>query len=398
MWFERDLSSKILGLRKNTIGFLGGPRQSGKTALLTRVLGPAARLIECDDLNVRSRLNQDPALFLGELHQPVIIDEAQYCPNVFPELKLRVDRAKRESRVLPAVWVTGSNQTWMNERLRESLSGRSEHHVLNTLSIHELQSHFSIEDFLLRGGWPELNADPGIDPRRFLDDYIRTFVERDIALSSGVSKLGEFLQAIRLLSARTGHLINSSELGGQIGVKGETFQGWMHLLERNGLVSLVPAWSNNLNKRLIRSPKFFFNDVALAVRLQGWQSVDALLVSPLIGSLFETMVFGELMRAREHMEIPLEIFHYRNKEKEEVDFIVKGNSKKGGQKFLAIEAKFARQNVPGLQLPVKLKNDLDHRVEAWVVTLHPESYPIQKGMRHVPVKDLSGALQEWLAN
>jgi predicted AAA+ superfamily ATPase len=398
MWFERDLGPFILRLRKNTIGFLGGPRQSGKSALLTRILDPSTRLIECDDLNVRSRLNQDPALYLGDLQQPLIIDEAQYCPNIFPELKLRVDRAKRESKVLPPIWVTGSNQTWMNDHLRESLSGRSEHFFLNTLSIHELHSHFSLDAFLLRGGWPELNASPEIDFRRFLDDYLRTFVERDIALASGVTKLGEFLQALRLLAARTGHLINSSELGGEIGVKGETFQAWIHILERNGLVSLVPAYSNNLNKRLIRSPKFFFNDVSLAVRLQGWQAVEPLLVSPLIGSLFETMVFGELLRAREHLGLPIEIFHYRNKEKEEIDFIIKGNSKKRGVQFIALESKFARQNIPGVSLPAKLQKDLNHPFEAWVVTLNPESYPIQRKLQHVPIMTLAETLRNWMEN
>ena len=396
MWYQRDLTKKMSELRPNTIGVLSGPRQTGKTALLVHQLGNNAKIITCDDLNVRTRLNQDPALFLGELKAPIIIDEAQYCPMVFPELKLRIDQAKRAKQKLPPIWITGSNQTVMGESVRETLAGRSQHFFLNTLSIHELGKTFRIENFFMRGGWPELNASPEINPISYLDDYVRTFVERDIAFSSGVSKLGEFLQAIRLMAARTGYTINANELGGEIGVKGETFQNWIHILERNGIVTLVNAFSNNLNKRLIRAPKFFFNDVALATRLQGWQAHEPLMVSPLVGHLFETAVFAEILRCRDHLGLPLEFFHYRTKEHEEVDFIIQGHSKTKGLIQLAIEVKFARQGNPEVKWPTKLKADLKALNEKWVVTLNPEQFQNKEGIQFIPIVELANELQRWV--
>ena len=389
MWYQRDILNKIKNLRPNAIGILRGPRQCGKTALLFHELGKDSKILECDDLNVRTRLNQDPSLFLGALNVPTLIDEAQYCPNVFPELKLRVDRAKREGKTLPPIWITGSNQTVMGESVRETLAGRAQFFSLNTLSIHELGASFQIEKFLMRGGWPELNADPKIESISFLDDYIRTFVERDIGLSSGVSKLGEFLQAIRLMAARTGYTLNASELGGEIGIKGSTFQNWIQILERNGIVTLVSAFSNNLNKRLIKTPKFFFNDVALAVRLQGWQSSDPLIVSPMVGHLFETAVFAELLRCRDHLGLPLEIFHYRTKEKEEVDFIVQLGSKNKGKVQIAIEVKFASQSQPQISWPKTLQKDIPNLAQKWVVSLNPRSDSTRDGVRCIPIQKLA---------
>ena len=396
MWYKRDIINNLQALRPNTVGILSGPRQTGKTALLINQFGANARIIECDDLSVRTRLNQDPALFLGEMNTPIIIDEAHYCPMVFPELKLRIDRAKREKKELPQIWITGSNQTLMGETVRETLAGRSQHFSLNTLSIHELGKTFQIKNFLMCGGWPELNANPSIDPISYLDNYIRNFVERDIALASGVTKLGEFLQAIRLMAARTGYTLNVSELGGEIGVKGETFQNWIQILERNGIVTLVNAYSNNLNKRLIRAPKFFFNDVALATRLQGWQSVEPLMVSPLVGHLFETAVFAEILRCRDHLGLSFELFHYRTKEQEEVDLIIQANSRTKGQIQLALEVKFAQQGNPIVKWPKNLKENLKMLTEKWVVTLNPEAFQESDGVRYIPIQELSKELMNWM--
>jgi uncharacterized protein len=396
MWYLRDLSSQLQNLRPNTVGILSGPRQSGKTALLLKQFSPEARLIECDDLSMRTRLNQEPSLILGDLKTPVIIDEAHYCPMIFPELKLRVDRAKRNQTSLPQIWITGSNQTLMDGSVRETLAGRSQYFALNTLSIHELGKTFQIRDFFMRGGWPALNADPSIDPVSYLDDYIRTFVERDIALASGVTKLEEFLRAIQLMAARTAYTVNMQKLGGEIGVKGDTFQNWVQILERNGIVTLVPAFSNNLNKRLIKMPKFYFNDVALATRLQGWRSIDPLIVSPIVGNLFETAVFTELLRCRDHLGLGLDFFHYRTKENEEVDFIIQGQSKTKGPLQLAVEVKFAQQGAPHVIWPKKLDADLKQGSQKWVVTLNSERHHDSNHVLYLSICDLAQELIKWL--
>ena len=396
MWIKRDLSKKIQALSPNFIGILTGPRQTGKSALLFKLLGEGALFLECDDLDVRLRLNSDPSLMLGELKKPILIDEAQYCPNLFPELKLRVDRAKREKKILPAIWLTGSNQTLMHEGIRESLAGRAQYFQLQTFSIHELGSLFQLDSYFWKGGWPEFYQDPTLEPVQYLDDYIRTFVERDIAASAGIEKIGEFLLSLKLLASRLGQLLNASEIGSHAGVKGETLQNWIHLLERNGILSLVQPYFTNLNKRLIRSPKIYFNEVALATRLQGWRAIEPLLLSPQIGFLFENMVFSELLRCKEHLSLGLDLFHYRTKEGEEVDFLIRGQSKTKGELWLAIEVKFARSGKYEIKWPKNLVKDLKVKPTYWVVTASEKerSHTVETSV--VPIHQLSSKLQEWL--
>lgn len=395
MWIYRDLSPFIGQLPKNFIGLLTGPRQCGKSALLIKFLGKSARLLECDDLHVRIGLNSDPALFLGELNAPLIIDEAQHVPNIFSELKLRVDRARREGRVLPPIWLTGSNQLLLSKGVKESLAGRSYHLNLMTLSVHELKRDnlYSYENYLWKGGWPELIKDDSINTVQYLDDYITSFVEKDVALASGVTKIGEFLLCLKLLAARIGYPLNASQVGGRAGVKGETLQNWIHLLERNHLVSLVPPFFENASKRLLKSPTFYFNDIALAVRLQGHQSYETMLLSPQIGMIFQNMVFCELARARIHLRLPFEVFSYRTREGEEVDFLIRGRHKVSGEVWLALEVKFARQGQFKVNWPKAFNGEKYTKI---VVTLAENIRPHSEEILNVPIHELADHLSSWL--
>ena len=394
-WIQRTLTTAILPHLQQPVTILTGPRQSGKTTLIRHLLSERPggyRFLSLDDLQTRSLANEDPTVLLGEITQPILIDEAQYAPNIFPEIKRRIDEARFSGSVLPEIWLTGSHQILMNTQVRESLAGRASYLELHPLSAEELANAriFSQEVFL-KGGWPFLYQQPDVDPVHFLNDYIRSFIEKDIALLSGVQKLSAFDKFLRLLAARTGQILNLSSIAGDIGVQVTTVSDWIGLLEQNRLVSRISAFSTNLSKRAIKSPKFHFLDVGIATRLQGWRSLDPLIVSPAIGGLFESLVCSELIKARDHLRIPLELFHFRSKEHDEIDFILKIETEQG-IKFIAIEAKFAAQSAKGYILPPSCRFKDNSPVSNWVVTFDGAQQQLQHDTMQIPVYKLAKEL------
>src|SRR5437867_6619028 len=320
MWFERDLARQ-LSRPSLPVRIMVGPRQCGKSALIAH-MKPEATWLSLDDIQVRLRAQEDPALLLetsgARPSDPVVLDEAAYAPNLFPEVKRRIDFARRRGEREPEFWITGSNRLLLDREVRESLAGRANYFFLHTLGVSELGREAAISDWLLRGGFPELYVRRDLDPSRYFEDYVRTFVEKDIAATAGVEKLHEFHRTLRLLAARTGGLLDATEIGRLAGVKGQTVSGWLGLLEQNALAYRLTPYHANLSKRVVRTPKIYFLDAGFAAHLQGWRAVEPLLVSPQAGLLFETLVLGELVRARDHRGLSLGLSFWRTKEGEEV--------------------------------------------------------------------------------
>ena len=196
MWIERDLARR-LNRPSLPVRVLVGPRQCGKSALIAR-LKPQASWLSLDDIQTRLRAQEDPALLLeaaARSDAPVVLDEAAYAPNLFPEVKRRVDIARRRGEREPEFWITGSNRLLLDREVRESLAGRANYFFLHTLGVSELGPEAAIPDWLFRSGFPELYARRELDPAQYLEDYVRTFVEKDIAATAGVEKLHEFHSA-----------------------------------------------------------------------------------------------------------------------------------------------------------------------------------------------------------
>lgn len=335
MWIERDFFPPAAATL-HPIRVLKGPRQVGKRALLVH-LGAGAP-IYLDDHATRELALRDPRFFLDQLPGSVLLDEATLAPPLFNELKRRVDEQRRDpSLPVPNVWITGSNQTLLHRTVRESLAGRANYFDLNTLSAHELDRAglFSLEHAFLRGGWPELHANPKLDAVRYLNDLLGTFVERDIVLAAGIERRDALGLMLRLVAARVGQLWNAADVARNAGVEATTVNSWCRTLEENGLLRRVPPYANNLNQRLIKSPKIYFEDVGLATRLQGWSSYQPLLVSPNAGALFENLVLSELTRWFFARGQTPELWILRTKDGVEVDFLVH----LGNQRYVAIEVK-----------------------------------------------------------
>ena len=327
-------------------------------------------VVYLDDAALRRRAQADPRLFLDSFEGPLILDEAARAPALFPELKRRVDEERRIERdsgkpSAADVWITGSNQTLLRGEVQESLAGRATYLDLNTLSAHELGELFSINRYFFSGGWPELYVHPELDPIRYLNDLIATFVERDIVSAAGIEKKSAFTRVLQLAAGRVGELLNNSELASASGVAVTTVQAWLSILEDNGLIYQLPAYYTNINKRLIKAPKFFFIDTGLATRLQGWTELQPLLSSPLVGHLFENIVVGEVLRFFFNRGLPPTLSFLRSKEKVEVDLIVHLPNRRA----LAIEVKRSAQDYTDRQRKLLDSTDLNI-IERWVVAPH----------------------------
>jgi predicted AAA+ superfamily ATPase len=376
-----------------------GPRQAGKSSLLGRQL-PQAIWLSLDDLQTRRRAQDDPALLLESAGlgqgRPLILDEAAQAPQLFPEVKRRIDLARRRGEREPDIWITGSNRFLLDRNVRESLAGRASYFFLHSLSVSELGASAAMADWFLRGGFPELYVRRELDPARYFDDYVRTFVEKDIAATAGIQHIDAFHRALALLSARTGTLLNATDIGQLVGVKGQTVSAWLDLLEQNALALRLPPYHTNLSKRVVRTPKIYFLDVGLVSHLQGWRSADPLLVSPQAGALFETLVLGELVRARDHRGLTLSLHFWRTKEGEEVDFLVELHTG-AGARWIAIEAKLGIQNVEPIAIPAALSRVMPALREIWIVTPGGEERRLSSSSRQLPVRLLAQRLSELAA-
>ncbi|MEK6623691.1 MAG: AAA family ATPase, partial [Bdellovibrionota bacterium] len=227
-------------------------------------LGPDFTELSMDDLALREALSKDPLTFLRQFEdKKLFIDETQLVPEIFSALKRKVDLLKRSSVPRQTFFrLTGSNQIMMDKNIKESLAGRASYFELNTLSVAEItkMAKISTGEILLKGGWPELYTDEKISFKRYLDDYIRTYVEKDIILSAGVQKHHDFIRFAKLLAGRSGHIINHSELAREVGVNAETIREWISILQQMKIIVLINPFFTNYSKRLIKSPKAFFLD------------------------------------------------------------------------------------------------------------------------------------------
>ncbi len=335
MWIERSDTKKIINAVKTRPAILlTGVRQAGKSSLLQRLFKDV-EYITLDKILLAEEASENPGKFLQRFDKQVIIDEIQYAPNLFRELKIKID----EERGLNGKWIlTGSQQFPLMAGISESLAGRVRILNLHTLSASEIGQAGLLKektDLLWKGGFPELWA-KNLDSTDFFEDYIQTYLERDLKQILNVSNLGDFRRFLMLLATRTGQLVNYTELSKGIGVSNNTIKAWVNSLEVSGIIHLLPPYYNNLGKRLIKSSKLYFCDNGLVSALLNVNSLPAFEKSPLLGNLWENFVFTEFIKAG---FIPgKNLFFYRDQNGVEVDFILE---KEG--KVMVAEAKYSEQ-------------------------------------------------------
>ncbi len=391
MWVEREIAESLTSRKALGVLALVGVRQAGKSELLRRV-DPARRWISLDDIGMRSLANQDPDLLLTTHPPPLIIDECQLAPPLFPALKRLIDERRRSGRRDTAVWLTGSHQLLIDNRIKESLAGRATFRTLHPLSVSELATVGREGGALFRGGFPELVWDDAPTPVDYHDAYFRTVVERDVVLAAGITKTNAFTRLTRLAGLRVGNLLNLSELARDTAVAVSTASDWISALERMGLIHLVAPMAPSLSSRLVKSPKLFFCDTGLAARMQGWTTPEQLSASPMVGALFENQVLLEVLKARDHHALTWSVCHWRTRDGEEVDLIVESSP---GQR-VALECKWARPRQRSVQRPRGLSNALGP-IPFWVVSELGPTAVSADGTGHVAIAELGQRLREALA-
>jgi predicted AAA+ superfamily ATPase len=338
MWIERWHEAMLARLaRQFRVVLVTGPRQSGKTSLLTHVF-PDAHYLSLDDPAEAARAADSPESFLQGLETPVIIDEIQYAPSLLRYLKLAVDRSSRKGRYL----LTGSQSFPLMQGVSESLAGRVGVLELTTLSADEAIPAQTVGDpstYILRGGFPVLHAGGSERPDTWYPAYVSTYLERDVRNVLKVSSLRDYARFLRIVAARTGTVLSYSDLARDTGIAPNTAKAWLSVLHASGLVFLLEPYFQNVGKRLVKSPKIYFADTGLACHLVGLRTPEDLNRSPLAGGIWETYAFGQVYRAALHAGLPVPpIWFWRTADGNEVDFILE----RGGR-FEVFEARYAER-------------------------------------------------------
>lgn len=340
MWVERIWSDAVEALARSFPAvLLTGPRQVGKTSLLRRLF-PRATFVTFDDVALARQAQTQPDTFLSSQAQPLILDEVQYVPSLFRDLKRHIDRDGRPGRFL----MTGSQTFPLMQGVSESMAGRCAVAEMTSLSFAEVsaaQPGAGDLGTLVRGGFPALWSGQVEDARDFYTAYTATYLERDVRNLKQVGDLRDFHRFLRAAAIRTGQMLSYSDLARDVGVAPNTAKAWVSVMAASGQIHLLEPYHRSLGKRLVKSPKLYFLDTGLACHLVGIHSVAELLASPLAGALWETFVVGEVVRSLRAQRDASPLWYWRTSSGAEVDLLVE----RGGR-FVAIECKLGEAPGP----------------------------------------------------
>ena len=296
-----------------------GPRQSGKSTLLKHLF-PNYKEFSMKDVNIRDFALNDPVAFLQQTSDGMFIDEIQKTPILMEYIQGIVDRNSTRKFLL-----TGSSNFEMMRDLSESLAGRAGIFELMPMSLSETMAQRNGQDLsrqLFDGLYPAVSSGKSI-AKFYYPSYVKTYLEKDVRDLLNVQNQMQFLRFIKLCAARIGSLFNASELAAEVGVDSKTITRWLSVLEASYLVTLLPPYYENISKRLVKSPKLYFNDTGLACYLLDIESPRQLERDKMRGPLFENMVVMEMVKHRYNQGKDGGVFFYRDSNQNEVDILLK---------------------------------------------------------------------------
>ena len=296
-----------------------GPRQSGKSTLLKHLFPDIPRY-SMKDVNVREFAEHDPVAFLHQHPMGMFIDEVQKVPQLLEYIQGIVDD-NPDCRFL----LTGSSNFELLHGLCESLPGRAGVYELLPMTYHESESTMSakpLDEFLYNGLYPAICAEKN-KARLFYPSYVKTYLERDVRDLLKIKDQMQFMKFMKLCAARVGSIFNASELAGQIGVDSKTITNWLSVLQASYLVTLLPPYYENISKRLVKSPKLYFNDPGLACYLLDIESPRQLARDKMRGAIFENYIVMEVIKHRYNRGLLNGVYFYRDSNQNEVDILLK---------------------------------------------------------------------------
>ena len=332
--FKRSIEPELLELAKGyPVVTVLGPRQSGKTTLVRQVF-KEKKYANLEEIDVRNLAISDPRAFLAQFETGAILDEIQRAPELLSYIQSIVDAKDIKGMFI----LTGSHQMQLHEAVAQSLAGRTAILTLLPMSLEEIAGagfDLSLHQLMLRGGYPRIYKD-SLEPFKAYRNYFQTYVERDLRQIIQVKDLIQFEKFVSILAGRIGKILNIDEIGGEIGVSSHTVKNWISILESSFIISRLPPYFENFGKRMIKSPKLYFNDIGLACYLLGIETEMQLNRDPLRGHLFENMVYLELKKYRVNQGLDPQLYYYRDQQKNEIDFVFKR-----GHELIPIEVKSA---------------------------------------------------------
>lgn len=319
-YIHRKLEETILEASKYfSVIAVSGPRQSGKSTLLTQLF-PLYEKYSLKDLNILDYAKNDPIAFLNQTDEGMFIDEIQRCPQLLDYIQGIVDNNPKRHFAL-----SGSSKFEVMKNLSESLAGRAGVFELLPMSIQEVTGKVDLDNLnqiLYNGLYPSICAKKNI-AKFFYPSYVRTYLEKDVRDLLQIKDQIRFTKFLKLCAARIGSLLNASELGAEVGVSSKTISHWLSVLQASYLITLLPPYYENIPKRLVKSPKLYFNDPGLACYLLDIESPQQLDRDKMRGAIFENMIVMEAIKHRYNMGLEGGVFFYRDSNQNEVDLLIK---------------------------------------------------------------------------
>jgi len=329
MYYTRLLEEEVVAsLRTNPVTAILGPRQCGKSTLAKKILEgyPDSLYLDLERPSDLEKINDAEWFFQSNSHKMFCIDEIQRKPGLFPLLRSLIDEWGHKGAFL----ILGSASRDLLKQSAETLAGRIRYLHLSPLIYSEIHTGYSLNEYLLRGGFPRslLASDPK-ESFIWREDFITGYLERDLLLWSGFSPV-TMRRLWQMLAHVNGQTINYSLLGNSLGVSHTTIHRYIELLSETFILSVIPPFFSNTKKRLIRAPRIYLSDHGILNTLLQIKDFSQLTGHPALGSLWESVVLTNL---KSHFP-GLSFYFYRTSNGAELDFIFSD-----GSKALAIECK-----------------------------------------------------------
>ncbi len=345
MYIKRDMEDVVLELSNQYPAILiTGPRQVGKTTMLQNLMqGTDRTYVTLDDLTARGLAKNDPAMFFQTYKTPILIDEVQYAPELFPYIKMMADNNHKAGEF----WLTGSQIFKLMRGVQESMAGRVALLNLSPLSQNEIYNKFENKHFeldfdvllqkqkkiknpnviemfgrIFRGSMPAIVSGIYKDINIFYSSYLSTYIERDVKEISGTIDSLSFMKFITSVACRTAQQVNYADIARDAEIDQVTAKKWLLILETLGLVFYLHPYSNNTLKRTIKTPKLYFYDTGLVAYLTKWSSPETLEAGAMNGAIFENYAVSEIIKTYYNCGKEPYIYYYRDKDAKEIDIVL----------------------------------------------------------------------------
>ena len=321
MLIKREIFESIRGLiNKYPVLAITGPRQSGKTTLLQKLI-PDYQYINLENPDMRDFAASDPNSFLAKYRHQVIFDEVQNVPELFSYIQTIAD----ESNLMGQFILSGSQNFHLMHSITQSLAGRVAIFRLLPFDHQELAASDILNaDYLhniVHGYYPAIYS-RNITPRIFYSNYIQTYIQRDVSSLIAIKDLKLFQKFLSLCATRAGQLLNMNSLANECGISQPTAKSWLSALENSYIVFTLSPFHDNFSKRIIKTPKLYFYDSGLLCHLLGFTNPDQILTHHFKGSLFENAMIAEYVKRMNHKNHLQNIWFWRDAAGHEIDLIV----------------------------------------------------------------------------